>query len=122
MSTSLSLNSRDTVGVTTFFGGNNRGTCYQFHFEFSGRVSGFRVNVELTEDQLFEALMNSKGTFSADTTGTIAYDNRGQTDDPELQKLLDEEEEIARQTAATRDELENLRDRVVSSKSSSERR
>lgn len=98
MSTTLSLNSDDSIMVTTYFGGQDRGRCHTFRVK-----SGDRIFVmDGTENELVEALMNYfEIEVESGNVMPMAENRRGpliQKLDPELEKLLDEEEEIAKRT------------------------
>lgn len=100
MATTLSLNSTDTIMVTTYWGGVDRGRCYTFHVK-SGDI---KFTMDGNEAELVEALMNYYEIKVEPASMMPDPDNRGALipeTDPELEKLLDEEEEIARRTVSS---------------------
>lgn len=94
MATTLSLNSDDSIMITTFWGGDQRS--YTIHMF----IGGMEMTTTLTEIEFFEMVVNynddieiSKFISKPEVT---RYYQRAK--DPELEKLLDEEEAIQKRT------------------------
>lgn len=68
MTTTVSLNSNDTIMVTTYFGGSAQGRCYTIRL----RLGDKELVTTLNEDEFFEMVLNYNDDFEINAAPVLS--------------------------------------------------